>query len=345
MQNLSVGVPVVATEVANPFVDTFFGSPTAIGLTAILIVLIVGFVVFLLTASRNEQLIRKELNRLDSDRDTMAEFDSIETLSLNKRVFSPYVIRLSNLMRRITPKERIEKIHRQLIVAGYSRPQTTDLEKKQRDVSPTDFLALQGLFGIVFPVVLFILMVFTGNIGMAFLLTPLSAMIGFYFPQIWLKGQVKKRQEKIQKILPFTLDLLNICSDAGLGLPSSISKVAENVEGPIADEFAEVLRSISLGVDIKDALKDMTRRTDVQELNEFVIAVIQADKLGTGMSRVLKAQSKSMRLAAKQRAQEKAFKAPVKMLFPMVLFIFPSIFIVLLGPAGIKILEALSANV
>lgn len=295
-------------------------------------IILLGILVFVLSATKNEVLLKKKLNELEEEN----EYDAyvrrgsriIEEMPLAQRTFYPFIIRFADVMTKMLPANRVEEINKKLIVSG-----------NPKNMTANEFLGIQGalLFGL--PVIIFVLATLTGNMGGGFLFALIGAGVGYLLPNMVLNNKIKERQKVILKALPFTLDLLNISVDAGLGFDSAMDKVATHMDGPIGHEFSVVLSEIRLGKSRREALKNMIERTEVPELNQFIVAVIQAEKLGVGMSRLLKAQSKSMRLAAKQRAQEQAFKAPVKMLFPMILFIFPALFVVLLGPAALYLPE------
>lgn len=163
-------------------------------------------------------------------------------------------------------------------------------------------------------------------------------IIGFLCPNYWLKVKVKQRNEEIVRTLPDILDLIMVSVEAGLGLDAAIMKVVEKQKGILAQEFNTVLQEINVGKQRRDALRDMSKRNNVEDLNNVIAALVQADQLGISMGSVLRNQSDQIREKRKQRAQEQAQKAPVKIMIPLVFFIFPSIFIVILGPAFLQIL-------
>jgi len=163
---------------------------------------------------------------------------------------------------------------------------------------------------------------------------------GFFMPVIWLGSRIRSRQSEIVRALPDALDLLTICVEAGLGFDAAISKITEKWEDPLSMEFGRVIQEIQLGKLGREALRDMSDRMDVPDVTTFIAAVVQAQQLGVSMSKVLRIQSDQMRMRRRQRAEEKAHQAPVKMLFPMAFLIFPALFIVLLGPAVILIIES-----
>lgn len=165
----------------------------------------------------------------------------------------------------------------------------------------------------------------------------LLGSIGFLIPWMWLKSAVRSRQRVIVKALPDALDLVTTCVEAGLGLDAALGRVSEQMKGPLAAELAQTLSEISMGRLRKEALSDLGARTDVQELISFVNAVIQAEQLGVSIAQVLKVQSDQMRTRRRQKAEQLAHEAAIKMIFPLVLFIFPAFMVVILGPAVINI--------
>lgn len=165
------------------------------------------------------------------------------------------------------------------------------------------------------------------------------AFIGFYMPFYLISSRARQRQHAIIKKLPDAFDLITTCVEAGLGLDAALSRVAEKVEGPFSDELNRAIRDVSLGKTRRDALKELGDRTGVPDLIQFTNAVIQAEAMGSSIGAVLRVQADTLRVRRRQRAEEAAYKAPVKMLFPLVLCIFPTLFIVILGPAIITIMQ------
>jgi tight adherence protein C len=163
------------------------------------------------------------------------------------------------------------------------------------------------------------------------------ATIGFSLPLFWLRTAVRSRQRLIVKGLPDAMDLVTTCVEAGLGLDAALARVSEQMKGPLAKEFSQTLREVSMGRLRREALSDLGERTGVPELISFVNAVIQAEQLGVSIAHVLKVQSDQMRMRRRQRAEQLAHEAPIKMMFPLVLCIFPAFMLVILGPAVIRI--------
>ncbi|MPY84263.1 MAG: hypothetical protein GEV00_13285 [Actinophytocola sp.] len=166
-------------------------------------------------------------------------------------------------------------------------------------------------------------------------------MFGFFLPDLLLYNAGQKRQVNIRKALPDALDMLTVCVEAGLGFDAALAQVARNTKGPLAAEFARVLQEMQIGKSRTDSLRAMAERTTVTELRAFVSALVQAGELGIAMATVLREQSKELRIRRRQRAEDQAHKAPVKILFPVIFCIFPVMFIAILGPGAISIADAL----
>lgn len=165
----------------------------------------------------------------------------------------------------------------------------------------------------------------------------LFLVFGWMLPRTWLSGQVKARQKQVIRALPDSLDLVTTCVEAGLGLDAALARVAEKTEGPFAEELRRTLRDVAMGKMRRDALTELHQRVGVDELTNFINSIIQAEQLGVGIAQVLRVQSDQLRTKRRQRAEKSAHEAPIKMLFPLVFFIFPAFLIVILGPAVIRI--------
>ena len=175
---------------------------------------------------------------------------------------------------------------------------------------------------------------------MQIMLFVLPIVLGFFGPDAWLKRKIDERRQAMLRALPDILDLLVISVEAGLGFDSALQRVVATVPGPLSEEFFRMLQETRVGVSRRDAMRHLMERTDLDELRSFILAMIQAEAFGVTIARVLRVQADEMRVKRRQRAQEKAFAAPVKLVFPLVFCIFPSLFIVLLGPAAIQIADA-----
>ncbi|GAW31846.1 type II secretion system F family protein [Carboxydocella sp. JDF658] len=226
--------------------------------------------------------------------------------------------------------------------------QKLDLQKKLLmagnpwDLTAGEYLALQYAMMIGLALVCFFLALPSGASPLVLVLALLlGAILGYLLPNYYLGVLATRRQEEIQDTLPDILDLLTVSVEAGLGFDAALVKVVEKSKGVLAEEFSRLLQEIKMGKPRRDALRDLGLRSGNEDLQTLVGAIIQADQLGVSIGNVLRLQSAEMRGKRKQRAEEKAMKAPVKMLIPMVLFIFPTLFVVLLGPAIMQMMKTM----
>ena len=250
----------------------------------------------------------------------------------SERVLGPSANRLVSLGRRLTPDDRVQRIRRRLDLAG--NPAGWDVDR---------ILAFKALFGIVGLVVgvaapLLLQLGLLRTVAIAALATTL----GWLGPSLWLYQKAYDRSEQVRRELPDALDLLTISVEAGLAFDAAVAQVARNSSGPLAEEFFRVLQEMQIGTGRVDALRALGERTDVPELRSFVGAMVQADAFGIPIARVLRVQAKEMRIKRSQRAEEKAQKVPVKILFPLIFCILPSLFVVIMGPAAISIYHSFS---
>ena len=244
------------------------------------------------------------------------------------RVVGPLVRGLANAAGRLLPRSMLKGVETKILIAGEPMTLTGFLTMVVvTTVSATGF----GLL---------IITVSGASIGtMQLGILGLLVVIGFYMPFYLISSRAKARQHAIIKSLPDAFDLITTCVEAGLGLDAALARVAEKVEGPFAQELTRALRDVSLGKTRRDSLKELGERTMVPDLIQFTNAVIQAEAMGSSVGTVLRVQAEQLRVKRRQRAEEQAYKAPVKMLFPLVLCIFPTLFIVILGPAIITIMN------
>lgn len=268
-------------------------------------------------------------DRLASFGDREIEVQSLEevelSLSFGDRVMLPVIKRLADLTGRFTPQKQLEEAQRMIELAGLSS-------------DPTQFFLTRIIFTVLGGIGGLFVGGFLGATGIQILLwTGGGIVLGNYFPVLSLKSRISKRQQEVVKSLPDALDLLVICVEAGLGFDQAMGKVYEKWDNEMSLAFGRVLREIQLGKPRREALKNMSDRLDVPDVNSFTAAIIQAEQLGVSMAKILRVQADQMRIKRRQRAQEKAQQAPVKMMLPMVLLIFPSIWIVLMGPAAIRL--------
>jgi tight adherence protein C len=252
-----------------------------------------------------------------------------ELLRFRERVLAPAAERLASIPVKLNPRLSIEAVGTRLLSAGLS----------QR-VSVRTFLAVKGgatVAGV--GIALLLAAVASPVAGLVFV--PLFGAAGFLAPEMVLSSRIRGRAEAVRSDLPDALDLLAVSVEAGLGFDGAITKLTEHMEGPLVEEFALLLSEMRMGESRQTALRNMVARVDASELSSFVRAVIQADQLGISLGRILRVQATDSRLRRQAAAEEKAMKAPIKMLFPTVLFIFPAMFLVLLGPAILNILKVL----
>ncbi|GAP57475.1 MULTISPECIES: type II secretion system F family protein [Arthrobacter] len=238
--------------------------------------------------------------------------------------------RLTAITRQLAPDGYVVWLDKQL--AGAGRPKDWPLGRILM-VKP-----LLALGGGVFGVLLFLSDPSAGKLLLAFAVTA----IAYFVPDLLIRSNAQKRREAIRLELPNSLDQMLISVQAGLGFEAAMARAAENGKGPLADEFIRTLQDIQVGRSRKDAYLDMSQRVDVPDVRSFIRAVVQADAYGIAIAKVLKAQAQEMRTKRRQRAEEHAMKIPVKILFPLIFCIFPTLFIILLGPAVMKIIAAFS---
>ncbi len=263
---------------------------------------------------------------------------NLEELELQQpfleRTLRPIANRLSGSVARITSDSFATRTQRRLAMAG-----------NPGELGVTEWLGFKAVFAIIFSAVGVLLSLLLGMpIIMTLGLGMLGLGIGYIGPEFWLGRKVKARQKAIVRMIPDSLDLLTISVRAGLGFDAALAKVVEKVNGPLSDEFRRALAEVRVGRTRREALRDIVPRTEVPPLTNFIGAIIQAEQLGVSISKVLQVQSEQLRIERRQRAEEMAAKAPIKMLFPLVGCIFPSLFIVILGPAIILIVQSLGGN-
>jgi tight adherence protein C len=261
---------------------------------------------------------------------------SLEEIELSQpfaeRVIIPVIRRVGEFSARFTPQKAIQDTARRLELAGNPWP-----------IDASTFLAIRFILALVLG----------GFLTAVILISPPSSpsdnfmyiggatFAGFFLPHLMLTSRITKRQKEIRKAMPDALDLLTVCVEAGLGFDAAMSKVSEKWENELSLAFRRTIREVQLGKVRREALKSMADRLGIPEMTSFVAAIIQSEQLGVSMAKVLRIQSDQMRMKRRQRAEEEAHKAPVKMLIPMALLIFPSIMIIILTPAAIQIMENL----
>ena len=252
----------------------------------------------------------------------------LERLHFRERVLSPATASLASFTLRLNPRLTLESISYRLMAAGMGRT-----------VTPTTFLAAKGAGAILGGVFGFGLGVLVAGPTAGFTLGCSFAAIGFVAPGFIVSRRAKGRREEIRSQLPDALDLLAVSVEAGLAFDGAVAKLTEHMEGALAEEFSHTLGEMRIGESRHDALKKLSDRVNTPEVSSFTRAIIQADQLGISLGRLLRIQASESRLKRQAAAEEKAMKAPIKMLFPTVLFIFPAMFLVVLGPAMLSLLE------
>ena len=246
------------------------------------------------------------------------------------RIVRPALEAVSRMSASVLPQSVLADIQKQLLMAG---------NPMKLNGFVTFWMLCVGIFG---GLSLVTLVAVPGGMGPQKLLMPVVFMVlGLMVPRMWLKGKVKAKQKQVLQALPDGLDLITTCVEAGLGLDAAMARVAEKSTGPLADEISRMLRDIAMGKLRREALSELAERVGVEELSNFISSIIQAEQLGVSIAQVLRVQSDQMRTKRRQRAEQTAHEAPIKMLFPLVLFIFPAFLIVILGPAGIRLSETL----
>ena len=260
---------------------------------------------------------------------------SLEEIELqqpfSERVLRPFIRQLADALTRFqqsrskNPKETqvkgMEAVQRKLALAGNPYRWT-----------PADYLGIKALGAILLGSVLFFLMTIGGDPGWAFVFGGIGVAFGWFGPELLLRSKTQARQKQIQRALPDALDLLVISVEAGLGFDAAIQRLVEKRDDALASEFARVLAEMRVGRSRRDALKDMVLRTQVPDLNNFVGAILQAEQLGVSVTKVLTVQAEQMRVIRRQRAEEKAAQLQLKLIFPLAIFIFPALCVVIMGP-------------
>lgn len=291
---------------------------------------VLGCIVLLFVGVAAPRSSAQVMDRLAEYGERTLTLEEIElSQPFSERVVKPIIRGIAQFIGRFAPQRNIEEIRRKLELAG-----------KPYGWGPTEFLGVRGLAGILLAVLTFLLLTISGQAATKrVLFTAVAGGLGFYLlPTLWLSSKIRNRQTEIVKALPDALDLLTISVEAGLGFDAAMQKVAEKWDNELSLAFNRVLQEIQVGKVRREALRAMAERMDVPDVTSFIAAIIQADQLGVSIATVLRIQSEQMRIRRRQRAEEKAHQAPIKMLFPMAFLIFPALFIVLLGPAVLVVM-------
>ena len=270
-------------------------------------------------AARSLAMIENSVSLKEVGRNEMPALD---------RLVTPFLSGMKGIALRLSPSGTGERLLRMLDMAGNPAGMTVERLLGFKGAG----LLIGGLLGM-----------FYGGLSLkGVLFGAIGGALGFMIPDLLVYNIGAKRQEVLRRGLADALDMLTVCVEAGQGFDASILHVARSIEGPVAGEFARVLAEIQIGKSRGDAFTSLASRTKVTEIRTFVTALVQADRLGLPIGSVLREQAKQMRLIRRQRAEEKAQKVPIKILFPMLLCIFPALFIVIIGPGAIRMINAFS---
>lgn len=311
-------------------------------LTVILLIAGVLFVLFVVIGVVSVSLRQNTQEDEDPLQARLAEYlqsgdvTSLEEIELSQpfaeRVIIPIVKKIGEISSRFTPQKAIQDTARKMELAGNPWP-----------IDAATFLAIRFILGVVIGgfVTAMIMLSPTPNFSDNAIYILGGTFGGFFLPHLMLTSRITNRQTEIRKALPDALDLLTICVEAGLGFDAAMSKVSEKWDNQLALAFARTIREIQLGKVRRDALRDMSDRLDLAEMTSFVAAIIQSEQLGVSMAKILRIQSDQMRVKRRQRAEEEAHKAPVKMVLPMAFLTFPTIMIIILTPAALQIMTTL----
>jgi len=264
------------------------------------------------------------------------DVSSLEEIELSQpfseRVLIPVIRRVGEVSARFTPQKAIQDTTKKMELAGNPWP-----------IDAATFLAVRFILAVVIGgfVAAMILLSSPGKASDNALYIAGAAFAGYFLPQLMLSSKITARQKEIRKAMPDALDLLTICVEAGLGFDAAMAKVSEKWDNQLSLAFARTIREVQLGKVRRDALRDMADRLGIPEMTSFVAALIQSEQLGVSMAKILRIQSDQMRMKRRQRAEEEAHKAPVKMVIPMAFLMFPTIMIIILTPAALQIMTSL----
>jgi tight adherence protein C len=304
-----------------------------LGLAAIFLAIVLALTI-IGTLTNERQAVGRSLAAVEAIQTAPDSMRKDLDRPFNDRVVTPAFERLTNLGRRFTPDDQAARIKQRLDLAGNPRGW---------DVNRIVAFKMIGLIGGA--LLGFVLALLSGSSFLVFVgLIVASAAIGYFGPSLSLYQSGYNRSEQIRRDLPDSLDLLTISVEAGLAFDAAVSQVARNTRGPLAEEFFRVLQEMQIGQSRAQAIRAMGDRTDVDELKGFSSAMVQADTLGIPIANVLRVQADEMRTKRSQRAEEAAQKVPVKILFPLIFCILPVLFIIIIGPAVINIIDVFSNN-
>jgi tight adherence protein C len=300
-------------------------SPTILGVIALMVFMALMLIILGIASPRPADEVQARLVEYGGRPMTLEEIELAQPFS--QRVILPLIRGSSQFVQRFTPERTLEATRHKLDLAG-----------NPNNWSAADFLGIRGLASVILAVLTFFLTVLSGvTVGQRLLFTGAMALLGFFLPVVWLGSRIRHRQDEIIRTLPDALDLLTISVEAGLPFDGAMQRVAEKWDNEISRAFQRMLTEMRVGKTRRQALRDMAQRMEVPDITSFVAALVQADQLGISIAKVLRIQSEQMRIKRRQRAEERAHQAPIKMLIPLTFLIFPTILIVILGPAAIML--------
>jgi len=279
-------------------------------------------------AASTGQILQQRLMAYEDAKPLSLEEQELQ-LPFSERFLRPFIERVSRVISDRTPEKSRTDLQNKLNLAG--RP---------FGLSPSDFMVVRYVGTVVLAAVGFLLGLLSQSPLWMIGFPVIGGATGWFYPLLWLNQKVRGRRKEIQLALPDALDLLTIAVEAGLGFDAAIARVTEKFKNALSDEFAQVLQETRLGRPRLEAMDEMGRRTGVEDLHNFVQAIIQSEQMGVGVARILRIQSDEIRRRRRQRAEERAAQASLKMLFPMVGCIFPTLWIILLGPGLLGVVEA-----
>ena len=301
-----------------------------------LVLLIVLFAVLLIIIGLRDRRKLDPLQQRLADFAASGQTATLEEIELSQpfseRVIIPTARKIGEIIVRFTPQNALQATARKLELAG-----------NPRGLEPATIWALRIILAV--GIAAFLLFIYSvGNLQWSWmrkvLLLAVFVVLGFYVPELLLTSKIQRRQRLIRRAMPDALDLLTICVEAGLGFDGALQRVYEKWDNELSLAFGRVIREIQLGKLRREALRDMADRIGIPEMTSFIAAIIQSEQLGVSLAKVLHIQADQMRIKRRQLAEEMAQKAPIKMLFPMALLIFPSICIVLMTPAVLMMMRS-----
>jgi tight adherence protein C len=296
-------------------------------LIAVVLIVGVGLLIFGLIQARQPDVIGDRLTQFTERSMTLEELELQQPFY--QRVIVPAIKSLLAVLGKYGPKQSAERLKVNLQMAG-----------NPGGITPVMFVGMRVVLALVLGGVVTLVTFRSMPLPQAMMYSAIGFILGYMLPVMWLGRQITQRKNNITKALPDALDLLCISVEAGLAFDLALQRVTQKWDDELAREFKRVLSDIRLGRSRREALKDLAQRTGVEDVQTFTAAIIQADQLGVSMSKILRLQADQMRVRRRQRAEEKAQQAPVKMLFPLVFLIFPALFVVILGPAVPRIMSA-----